>query len=54
MIKKYSYNWPYDFCSLVELGKMNFKATFEQTESLGYVKYPPLTQEELDQLDHET
>ena len=26
--EKYSYNWPYDFCSLVELGKLSSKIGF--------------------------
>jgi hypothetical protein len=28
----HSYNWPYDFCSLVELAKINSEATFEPEE----------------------
>jgi hypothetical protein len=30
---KYSYNWPYDFCSLVELAKVNVEATFSPTDN---------------------
>ena len=29
---KYSYNWPYDFCSLVELAKIDVEATFSPVE----------------------
>jgi hypothetical protein len=28
----FSYNWPYDFCSLVELAKVNSEVTFEPEE----------------------
>ena len=29
---RFSYNWPYDFCSLVELAKVNSEVTFEPEE----------------------
>ena len=31
---RYSYNWPYDFCSLVELAKLDVETTFSPQETL--------------------
>ncbi len=42
----YSYNWPYDFFSLVELGKMDSTITFEPRNSpAGTAEEPPLEQQ---------
>jgi len=45
-IPNYSYNWPYDFFSLVELGKINAKATFGDPKDMDYIakSVPPVIQ----------
>ena len=31
---RYSYNWPYDFCSLVELAKIDVESNFGHRETI--------------------
>ena len=32
IIPEYSYNWPYDYCSLVELAKIDAEVKFEKVK----------------------
>lgn len=34
----YSYNWPYDFCSLIELAKVDVEAAFTEPPSVQRTK----------------
>ena len=38
---KYSYNWPYDFCSVVELASLETAVSYGGNEITGYTPPPP-------------